>query len=118
MSDAIMKRAKRRLRLRHEFGEMTTGVDYVTWIEGKLLEAEERLDVKCQHPNVEQCASLWQADTNRRQLEDVSPELAEEFPWGCDTVIGLATALVASRKRVKLLRIDARERRSHATGPP
>jgi hypothetical protein len=62
-----------------------------------------RLAVKCEHPNAAQCAKLWQADTNQRQLKDVSPELADEFPWGCDTVEHLATALVASRLRVKLL---------------
>lgn len=61
----------------------------------------QRLAVKCEHPNVESCVKLWQADTDQRQLASVSPELAEEFPWGCDTVEHLAAALVASRNRCR-----------------
>lgn len=63
----------------------------------------QRLAVKCAQPSGTECAKLWQADMNERQLKFVSPELADEFPWGCDTVEHLATALVASRLRVKLL---------------
>jgi len=61
----------------------------------------ERLSVKCEHPSVGQCAKLWQEDTNQRQLAGVSQELADEFPWGCDTVEKLATALLASRAMVQ-----------------
>jgi hypothetical protein len=96
-----MSEKQRRMTLRLEWAELTGGPDYETWLESKLLAAEARLVVKCQHPNVEQCERLWQADTNYRQLQDVSPELAEEYGWGCDTVEHLAAALVASRKIAK-----------------
>lgn len=62
-----------------------------------------RLAVKCEHPNVESCAKLWQEDANQRQLAAVFPELVEEFSFGCDTVEHLATALVAARTRCKTL---------------
>lgn len=64
---------------------------------------KRRLSVKCEHPNVESCARLWQEDTNQRQLAAVSPELAQEVPWGCDTVEHLATALLGSRDRCQRL---------------
>jgi hypothetical protein len=69
----------------------------------ELRRLTARLAVKCAQPGGTECANLWQADTNERQLKSVSPELADEFPWGCDTVEHLAEALVASRKIVSRL---------------
>lgn len=50
MSDAMIELApgnhpddERRLRMRQEWGELTNGVDYETWIEGKLLQAQDEL---------------------------------------------------------------------------
>ena len=67
-----------------------------------------RLAVKCEHPEVSECAKLWQADTNHRQLASVSPELAAGFPWGSDTVEHLAVALLGSRATVARLREEIR----------
>lgn len=72
-------------------------------LQREATELRQRLAVKCEHPNVETCAKLWQEDTNQRQLADVSPELAAEFPWGCDTVEHLATALLAARSQCQRL---------------
>jgi len=60
----------------------------------------DRMSVKCQQPEAATCARLWEADHARQQLEAVDPELADEFPWGCDTVEHLATALLAAREGV------------------
>lgn len=60
---------------------------------------------KCANPNVEQCAREWQENTNRRQLEAVSKELADEFgDMGCDAMEWVAEELVASREEIRRLR--------------
>ena len=71
---------------------------------GKL---RERLAVKCEVPGVKQCERLWAADGARTQLESVSAELAEEFPFGCDTAGHLARALVAVRAERQQTETDA-----------
>lgn len=64
----------------------------------KALEsASERLAAKCEHPGAETCAKLWNADASREQLASIDPALCEEFPWGCDTLEHVASALVAER---------------------
>ena len=65
----------------------------------KLQDALARLSVKCEHPEAAKCAKLWAADHDRAQLEAVDPALAEEFPFGCDTVEHLAVALLAAREQ-------------------
>lgn len=75
----------------------------------QLQEARRRLAVKCQHPNVEQCAKLWHEDANQRQLKAVDPALADEFPFGCDIVEHLAEALVAARATIAELRQQLKE---------
>jgi hypothetical protein len=85
-------------------GELrTSGLPAALEIEqlrSEVASLKDRIAVKCEHPNVAQCAKLWEADTFRRQLEWVSKELAAEFPFGCDTVEHLATALLEAREIV------------------
>lgn len=70
----------------------------------ELRSARDRLAIRCQHPNVETCAREWQADTNSRQLRAVDSALADEFPFDCDMVEHLATALLAARKELRAAR--------------
>ena len=75
-------------------------VNYREQIEALLDERDAalaRLAVKCEHPEASRCAKLWAADNERRHLEAVDPKLADEFPFGCDTVEHLAVALLAAR---------------------
>ena len=62
-------------------------------------ELAARLAVKCQSPTPTMCERLWAADRDRAQLEHVDPALADEFPFGCDTVEHLALALIAARQQ-------------------
>ena len=74
--------------------------NYREQIEALLKErdaAHARLAVKCKCPEAGMCERLWAADHDRAQLEAVDPALADEFPFGCDTVEHLAVALLAAR---------------------
>lgn len=81
----------------------TQCVEMVRGLRRTVDEQRRRLAVKCEHPSAASCARLWQEETNQLQLAVVSPALAEEFPFGCDTVEHLATALLASRERCQRL---------------
>jgi len=70
---------------------------YSSKLEAEIERLKSRLAVKCAVPGVAQCERLWAADGARIQLESVDPALAEEFPFGCDTVEHLARALLAAR---------------------
>ena len=64
----------------------------------------------CLQPDVKKCAKQWDADHQRRALEDLG--LVEEFSFGCDTIWHVAEALVASRRTVHSLQ----ERVRHLEG--
>lgn len=81
----------------------TQCVEMVRGLRRTVDEQRRRLAVKCEHPSAASCARLWQEEANQLQLAGVSPVLAEEFPFGCDTVEHLATALLASRNRHRRL---------------
>lgn len=56
----------------------------------------ERLDAqRCEHPSQHGCARQWEADHQRAALERHG--LANEFPYGCDAIDQVATALVKAR---------------------
>lgn len=56
----------------------------------------------CQMPTATQCVRLWEADHQRRALQECG--LAAEFPYGCDAIEHVAGALAASRKEAQELR--------------
>jgi uncharacterized protein YdcH (DUF465 family) len=87
-------------RLQQQADEVDRLTDRVEELTGEIEHLRERLAVKCQQPEAATCAKLWEVDHARRQLEAVDPALADEFPWGCDTVEHLATALLAAREGV------------------
>ena len=63
---------------------------------------------RCAQPGVAKCAREWEADKQRRALEAVG--LAEEFPFGCDSIEHVAEALIACRaERDRLRAVVIRE---------
>lgn len=75
---------------------------------------------KCASPGAASCAREWEADHQRVALERVDralgSKLAEEFPFGCDTIEYVATTLVAvrherARLRAALSRLGAQAKR-------
>jgi uncharacterized protein YigA (DUF484 family) len=81
---------------------LTREANYREQIEALLKQRDAalaRAAVRCEHPEVDTCAKLWEADNARRQLESVDPALWEEFPYSCDTVEHVAYALQDARQR-------------------
>ena len=97
------------MRAYQEGGSVVT-LDLIARVEVEIERLRARLAVKCAVPEVRQCERLWAADGAQMQLKSVSPELAAEFPWGCDTVQHLGVALLAARAEIERLKDSMEEK--------
>jgi chromosome segregation ATPase len=58
----------------------------------------------CATPDPRKCVLLWEADHQRRAIEEAGLT-AEEFPWGCDAIEHVAASLAGARAEVAALKL-------------